>query len=144
MALARHSGDHGFDDLAGDPRLERRVEHDARRERAHAAGIGPLVIVEEAFVILRRCQRQDPFAVAHDEERDFWSGQTFFNDDAIARRTELAVAHEGGDRGGGGGAILGDDDAFSSRETVGLQHDAGIRTCPIAQPSAPRSADSQV
>ena len=43
---------------------------------------GPLVVVEDALVILRGQQRHVLLAVGDDEERHFGAGQQFLEDDA--------------------------------------------------------------
>ncbi len=60
-----------------------------RRERAHAAGVRPAVLVEDALVVLRASERDRRPAVAQVEERDLRSGQALFDHDARAGVAEL-------------------------------------------------------
>ena len=57
MPFGGHPGDHRLDDLAHDARSQRGVDQRARRERAHAAGVRPAIVVEDPLVILRRADR---------------------------------------------------------------------------------------
>ena len=130
----------GFDDLAHDPRLERGIHQRARRERAHAAGVRPAVVVEDALVILRRADRDGARAVADREERHFRPDQAFFDHEPIAGGAEFPLAHGVGDRALGGGTILGDHHALAGRQSVGLQHHRAARTRRGAPTRAPRRA----
>ncbi len=105
------------------PRVHRRVDQRARRERAHASGIRPLVIVEYPLVILGRADRERARPVAHGEERNLRSGQALFDHEAVAGGAEFPGAHHADDRGFGRREIRGDDDAFSGSQTVRLQND---------------------
>ena len=84
---------------------ERRVDQRARRERAHAAGVRPAVVVEDPLVILRGADRQRARAVADDEERHFGTGRH----SSITSRSPAApnrpLAHRRDDRRFGLGAI---------------------------------------
>ena len=53
----------GSSTLAKNPGMDLGGDDRGGRVGAHAAGIGPLVVVEDPLVILRRSQRQQMFAV---------------------------------------------------------------------------------
>ena len=123
LAFSGHAGDHRLDDLARHARLERGVHQRARRERAHAAGIRPAVVVEDALVILRGTDRQRAFAVADEERGDLGSGEALLDHQTIAGGPEATLAHRCGDRRLRRRSILGDDDALAGSQSVGLQHE---------------------
>ena len=60
MSLGRHSRDHRIDDLTHHTRVQRSVDQRAWGERAHAAGVRPVIVVEDALVVLRGADRQRP------------------------------------------------------------------------------------
>src|SRR5439155_5062393 len=103
--------------------LERRVDERTWRERTHATGVRPTILVEDALVILRRADRNRARAVRNAEERHFRSLQALFDHQTIARGAELPIAHRVDNRALRRGAIVGDDDAFAGRQAVGLEHD---------------------
>jgi len=79
---------------------------------AHAAGVRTLVAIEHGFVIARRRERDDVAAVAQRDEADLFATEEFFDHQAALKL---------GEGGFGFGAVLGDDDAFSRGESVGLE-----------------------
>ena len=81
---------------------------------------GPVIVVEDALVILRGQQRHVVLAVGDDEERHFGAGQHFLEDHARAGVAEALVDHRGVDRGFGRRSIRRDDDALAGGEAVGL------------------------
>ena len=125
MSLVLHAVEHGRDDLVAGRAADIRRHERARRERTHASGVRPAVVVEDALVILRGTKRHEGRAVGEDEVRRFLPDQKLFEHDAIAGVAEPAIDHHRGDDRFGGRAILGDDDTLAGRETVGL-HDQGI------------------
>ena len=91
--------EHRPDDLAQDAsRASASSTSGARRERAHAAGVGPAVVVEDPLVILRGHERHGMLAVGDDEERDFGPVEPLLEHDACARIAERAIDHHGADR----------------------------------------------
>ena len=103
---------------------QRGVDQRARRERAHAAGVRPAVVVEDALVILRGADRHGARAVA-DRRRTTLPGRS--GTPRSRARSPAApnspIAHRRDDGGFGRRAIVGDDDALAGGEAVGLQHD---------------------
>ena len=99
------------------------VEHRRRRIGAHAAGVGSLVAVEGALVVLRADQRQRMLAVAQREEARLLADQEFLDHhrgaggaEAVARQHVARRLDRLLDR-------LGHDDALAGGEPVGLDHD---------------------
>ena len=68
-------------DLVERAPLQRRRHHRRRRIGAHAAGVGTLVAVEGALVVLRGGERQRVLAVAQREEGGFLAVEEFLDDD---------------------------------------------------------------
>ena len=90
-AFGRHAGDDRLDDLAHDALVQRRVDERARRERAHAAGVRPAIVVEDPLVVLRGADRQGAYAVAEHEERHFGSDQALFDHQPVAGGAEASA-----------------------------------------------------
>ena len=86
-----------------------------RRVRAHAAGVGAGVAVEQALVVLGGAERQHVVAVAEEEERDLRPVEELLDEHRAGRQILGAV----GDRGA---AVVRDDHALARGEAVGL-HD---------------------
>ncbi len=122
-ARALHAREGGGEDLALDAGEEVGREASARRERAHAAGVGARVAVADTFVIARGGEHEIPFAVADREHADLFAEERVFEDDGRARIAEHPV-DEHGARGverfvfGGG-----DDDPFARAEAARLHDD---------------------
>ena len=89
-----------------------------RRVRAHAAGVGACVAVEQALVVLRGAERAARVAVAEEEERHLGSGEELLDE----HRAEGQIGVGVGERLV---AVVGDDDALAGREAVGLDHIGG-------------------
>ena len=99
-----HLCHHGFHQIGWRPRQ--------RRVGAHAAGVGPLVVVAHAFEVLRGHERDSRLPVADDEEGDLRPVEVLLDDDAAAL-----------DRVGAGRLeVVGDHDALARREPVVLHH----------------------
>ena len=96
--------------------------HGGRRIGAHAAGVGALVAVEHALVVLRGDERDRGLAVAQREERRLLAAQEFLDHDFGARLAETAAEHHV-DRGFGFGQRLRHHHALAGREPVGLDDD---------------------
>jgi hypothetical protein len=106
--------------------------HRRRRVGAHAAGVGPLVAIEQALVVLAGGQRGDVPAVAHDDEAGFLAGQEFLDHHprnsmtiralVVAHSQRVAHQHEV-DRVVRLPRRHGDDDTLAGRQAVGLDHD---------------------
>ena len=140
MPFGRHAGDHRLDDLAHDARCERGVDQRARRERAHAAGVRPAIVVEDPLVILRRCRSARARAPSQTTKNDT-SGPVRHS--SITSRSPAAPnrrsRHRCDDGRLGRCAIVRDHDAFAGGEPVGLQHD---RQAELARSRRTRSASS--
>ena len=94
---------------------EAAVEPGERRVRAHAAGVGALVAVEQALVVLRGAEGQHVVAVAEEEERHLGAGEELLHEHRPRRQIGVGV----GERRL---AVGRDDDALAGGEPVGL-HD---------------------
>ena len=108
---------------------ERGVDERTRRERAHAAGVRPAVVVEDPLVILRRCRSARARAPSQTTKNDT-SGPVRHS--SMTSRSPAApnAARPSPRRSprSAVGAVLGDDDALAGGEAVGLQHDRASRT----------------
>ena len=124
------------------------IEH--RRVGAHAAGVGPLVAVEHALVVLRRNHRDRGLAVAQREERRLLAFQEFLDHHLGAGVAETSIEHhvDGGLRLRQG---LRHHHAFAGRKPIGLDHDRrtlrlhiSLGTCSILEALIGRSRDAVV
>ena len=122
MTFGGHSGDHRLDNLPHDPRLERGIDKRARRERPHAARVGPTVFVEHTLVVLSGADRHGASSVADEKERNFRPTQALFDHNPVAGRAELSLPHRVRNGPFRGRAILGDHDAFSRSQPVRFHH----------------------
>ena len=100
-----------------------RARVDARHGRvgAHAAGVRPLVAVEDALVVLGGRHRQRGLAVAQGQQRQLLALEVLLHDDAAL--AEAAGHEELVQRGSRLGLVGGDDDALARGEAVELQDD---------------------
>ena len=87
--------------------------------RAHAAGVRAGVAVINSFVVLSGSERNGIAAVAEGDEADLLAAEELLDDES---------ALQGGERGLGFGAIVGDDDAFAGRQSIGFQNDGEAET----------------
>ena len=62
--------------------------------RAHAAGVGTLVTIQQGLVILGRDQGKNRAAIGEDNERRFFAGQALLDDHAVARAPQGFAEHE--------------------------------------------------
>ena len=81
MPSAAKSANGRLDDFSHDARVHRTGDDRGRRVRAHAAGVGSQIRIEQSLVILGRGQGEDVLTVSHDDEAGFLSLQEFLNDD---------------------------------------------------------------
>ena len=88
---------------------------------AHAAGVGPLVVVHDSLVVAAQRQRQDVGAGDDRHRGGLHAGETVFDHDAIAGRAEGAGKHLIDGRVGVVD-VVGDDHALAGGEAVGLEH----------------------
>ena len=100
--------------------------HRRGRIRPHASGIGAAVMIQQTFVILRRDQRHDAFAVGQGQDRGFFAFQQFFQHHQTARRAERSGKTRT-HRVLGFPLTGGHDHAFSRRQTVRLHDHAASR-----------------
>ena len=87
----------------------------------HTAGIGPHIIIEETFVVLRTDQGDNGFAIGESEDGCFFADEQFFdhnNGTGIAELTAKAIA----DRLNGFRFIGGNDHTFTGGKTVSFDH----------------------
>ena len=127
-ALERHAvRGHGArgrqDDLVHGALLHGRVEDRRRRIGAHAAGIGPLVVVEGTLVVLRGDQRQDVLAVTEREEAHLLADQEFLDHDRGAGRAEAVARQHVARRLDRLLDRLGHDDALAGGKAIGFHDD---------------------
>ena len=94
--------------------------HRRGRVGAHAAGVGSLVVIEDALMVLGRSQRQHMFAVGQDHERGFFTVEKFFDDDFVAGGAERLSHEDFLDGGLGFRQGRADQHAFAGGETVGF------------------------
>ena len=103
--------------------MDRWCDHRRGRIRAHAAGVGAFVAVQQTLVILAGRHWQHVLAIHHDDEAGFFTFEKFLDHHARARITELVVGKHhinGSER-----FILGHrhDHALACREAIGLDDD---------------------
>jgi len=78
----------------------------------HASGVRTFVVIEDAFVILRRFERNGCLAVAQGDETHFLAFEKFLDDHGVGECGECIIHF---------GAGVRDYDTFAGRETVGFQ-----------------------
>ena len=61
------------------------------RIRAHAAGVGPLVIVLQPLVVLAGGERQDVLAIHHHDEAGLFAFKKFFDDNTSTGIAQFVV-----------------------------------------------------
>ena len=89
MPRERHRRERRPHDLVHDSIFERRIELRHRRIRAHPAGVGTAVAVENLFVILRGAEFHRIVAVAQREEGKLLADEPIFNHDPLSGGAEL-------------------------------------------------------
>ena len=98
-------------------------DHRRRRIGAHAAGVGPLVAVEQPLVVLAGGQRQHVLAVDHHDEAGLLAVEELFDHDARAGVAHAVADQHRVDRG----VRLVDggrhDHALAGGQAVGLDDD---------------------
>ncbi len=122
-AVGGHPVDGGHDDLAHDPRIQRRGNDRCRRVRSHPARVRPLVAVPKSLVVLRRRERQHIAAVRHHDEARLLADEKLLDDDAGTGRTQRIADEHRVDRRMRFGDARRDDDPFAGGESVGLDDD---------------------
>ena len=122
-AVRGHGARGRQDDLVHGALLHGGVEDRRRRIGAHAAGVGALVAVEGALVVLRADQRQDVLAVAQREEAHLLADQELLDHDRGAGRAEAVARQHVARRLDRLLDRLGHDDALAGGEAVGLDDD---------------------
>ena len=112
----------GNNDPVHDLGLDRSADDRRGRIGAHAAGVRPLVAVEQTLVVLRRGEGDGPRPVAQGEERGFLAEEHVLDHHGMAGGAEGAGEH-GGERRLGLRQRLGDDDSLPGGEAVRLDDD---------------------
>ena len=109
------------EDLALD--LFHQVGRDDRggREGAHAAGIGALVVVVGAFVILAGLQGDDRPAIGEGQDAGLLAVELLLDDEAVAGLAEDAPDHDLFDAVEGLAEVVADEDALAGGQAVGLE-----------------------
>ena len=85
-------------------------------------GIGPLIIVQQALVILAAGHGQGVAPIAHDDEAGFFAFEKFFDDDFVAGITKAAAQHGLG-RSDGFIRGLRHDYTLARSKAAGFHHD---------------------
>src|ERR1051325_5223322 len=122
-AVLRQPLDGGLDDLAHHPGVDLGRDDRRRGIRAHAAGVGTLVAVAQALVVLARGERQYARAIAHNDEARFLALHELLDYHPRARFAEALLVHHALDRGLRLLHARGHHHALSRREAVGLDDD---------------------
>ena len=99
-----------------------RRHHGCRRIRAHAAGIWPLVAVQQAFVVLAGGQWQNVFAIHHHHKAGFFAVQKLLNHHARTSSAQLIVGQHHVNRVVRFLVAHGDNNAFACSQAIGLNH----------------------
>jgi hypothetical protein len=114
------------------------VEPRHGRVAAHAAGVGPLVPVEDPLVVLRRRERDRALPVAQREQRELLPVEELLEHDLGVAEAPLAEEHV--ERGARLPLVRGDDHALAGGQHVGLQDrrvggtgEVSGRLLPVAQ-----------
>src|SRR5215475_7236002 len=81
----------GFDYLFLDEPFGRSIEQSRSREGSHSSGVGPLIIIERPFVVLRDRHCRVALAIAENQIRNFAAGQTFLEHQPGPRFAQLPV-----------------------------------------------------
>lgn len=94
---------------------------------AHAAGVGALVVIGDALVVLRGFEGDDAFAVREADEADFFAFEELLKDNTGARGADESAGEHGADDGFGFVGVVDDDDALSGGESVGLDDERALK-----------------
>ncbi len=89
-------------------------------EGPHAAGVGSLVVVEQALVVLARGEDEDVVPVEECEDRDLCAVDFLFYEDRLTRIAKRLVDEHLACRGDGLLVGLGDDDPLALGEPGSL------------------------
>ena len=120
--LLPHSKNRRDQDLPPDP-LEHFLVHDRRgRERPHAAGIIPLIVIQNPLVILRRGQEQALNSVGNSENRRLLPYEALFDDDIRAGGAKEVFVHHGFEHLERLLMCVADRDALAGGQPVRLDH----------------------
>ncbi|OPZ01834.1 MAG: hypothetical protein BWZ09_02637 [Alphaproteobacteria bacterium ADurb.BinA305] len=123
QALGGHAGQRRVDDLAHHARMHVGGDHRGGRVGAHAAGVGALVAVEQALVVLAGGERERVLAVGHDDEAGLLALHELLDDDARTRIAHAVVEQHHVDRGV---RLVGrhrHHHALARGQAIGLDHD---------------------
>lgn len=121
QAVVDQSGDGGLDDVSFNLSKEGGRGELAGSDGAHAAGVGALVGVANAFVIAGGHEDLIGVVTNGDEDGDLRAGEALLNEEVA--RTEEAFFEDVGDEFLGFGLLGADGDAFTGGETVEFEND---------------------
>ncbi len=97
--------------------------HRCRRIGTHTASIGTGIAVQGRLVVLGRSQRHDDLTVGEGQKRGLLPFQEFLNNHATASGSKSSITEDILHCGDGFRFSLSNDDALTSSQTVGLNHD---------------------
>src|SRR5690606_4577551 len=89
------------------------VQDSGRAVRPHATGIWALIIVVGPFVVLRRAEGDQGTTVGYGDHAYFFAIETLFENQAVARRAELAMLGDAIDGVEALFAVRADDDSLA-------------------------------
>ena len=92
--------------------------HRSRAVCAHTAGIRAFVVIQQAFMILTGCHRQNMIAVHHNDKARFLALQEIFNHDTRACIAHFITQQHIVDSGMGFIQSHGDNHAFTGSQAI--------------------------
>ena len=128
-AFRFHARHHGLGNVRHQPVSHLRVDNLVGGVRPHAPGVRPLVVIENAFVVLRGDQWDYPLAVRHHEERELFAFQEFLQHHPGSGFAEHLAAQHFFCSVQGLIFRLRDYHALASGQSVGFYDDGRVEVC---------------
>ncbi len=122
-AFLFHAAHHRLDHLAQHARMNLRRDHRRGRIRAHAAGVGAVVAIQQALVILAGRHRQYMLAIDHHDEAGFFAFEELLDHHPCSRVAQFVVGEHHVYRDERFALVHRDYDALARREAIGLDDD---------------------